>query len=135
MATEMAKPYSYDFRQKVIAAIEMDGRKKGEVSKIFNISRNTIDLWLKRKEQTGAAIAKSTKPLRGRDKITDWEKFKTFAKENSSKTQSQMADLWAGEISSRTISRALARIGFTRKKRLTDTANGMKVGVEYFWSN
>lgn len=135
MATEMAKPYSYDFRQKVIAAIEMDGRKKGEVSEIFNISRNTIDLWLKRKEQTGAAIAKSTKPLRGRDKITDWEKFKTFAKENSSKTQSQMADLWGGKISSRTISRALARIGFTRKKRLTDTANGMKVSVEYFWSN
>ena len=131
----MAKPYSYDFRQKVIAAIEMDGRKKGEVSEIFNISRNTIDLWLKRKEQTGAAIAKSTKPLRGRDKITDWEKFKTFAKENSSKTQSQMADLWGGKISSRTISRALARIGFTRKKRLTDTANGMKVSVEYFWSN
>lgn len=89
----MAKPYSYDFRQKVIAAIEKDGRKKGEVSQMFNISRNTIDLWLKRKEQTGAAIAKSTKPLHGRDKITDWEKFKSFAKENSSKTQSQMADL------------------------------------------
>lgn len=135
MATEMAKPYSNDFRQKVIAAIEMDGRKKGEVSEIFNISRNTIDLWLKRKEQTGAAIAKSTKPLRGRDKITDWEKFKTFAQENSSKTQSQMADLWEGKISTRTISRALARIGFTRKKRPTDTANGMKVSVEYFWSN
>lgn len=118
MATGMAKPYSYDFRQKVIAAIEMDGRRKGEVSEIFNISRNTIDLWLKRKEQTGAVLPKSTKPLRGRDKITDWEKFKTFAKENSSKTQSQMADLWEGEISSRTISRALARIGFTRKKDL-----------------
>lgn len=44
----MAKPYSYDFRQKVIDAIELDGRKKCEVSEIFNISRNTIDLWLKR---------------------------------------------------------------------------------------
>lgn len=48
----MAKPYSYDFRQKVIDAIELDGRKKCEVSEIFNISRNTIDLWL-RKAQTG----------------------------------------------------------------------------------
>jgi transposase len=49
----MPKPYSYDFRQKVIEAIELDGRKKCEVSEIFNISRNTINLWLKRKEQTG----------------------------------------------------------------------------------
>jgi transposase len=114
----MAKPYSNDFRQKVIAAIEMDGRKKVEVSEIFNISRNTIDLWLKRKEQTGTVLPKSTKPLNSRDKISDWEKFKIFAQENSSKTQSQMADLWEGEISSRTISRALAKIGFTRKKKL-----------------
>ena len=96
MATGMAKPYSNDFRQKVITAIERDGRKKGEVSKIFNISRNTINLWLKRKEQTGAVFPKSTKPLSGRDKITNWEKFKIFATENSSKTQSQMAELWEG---------------------------------------
>ncbi len=101
----MAKPYSYDFRQKVIAAIEMNGRKKGEVSEIFNIIRNTIDLWLKRKEQTGSILPKSTKPLSSGDKITDWEKFKTFAKENSSKTQSQMAELWEGKISSRTMAK------------------------------
>jgi transposase len=130
----MAKPYSNDFRKKVIAAIEMDGRKKGEVSEIFNISRNTIDLWLKRKEQTGTLLAKSTKPLKSRDKITDWDKFKEFVKENSSKTQSQMAELWEGEISSRTISRGLAKIGFTRKKRLMDTVKGMKPSVKYFWS-
>jgi len=41
----MPKAYSYDFRQKVIEAIELDGRKKCEVSEFFNISRNTIDLW------------------------------------------------------------------------------------------
>jgi transposase len=131
----MAKPYSNDFRQKVIAAIEMDGRKKGEVSEIFNISRNTIDLWLKRKEQTGTVLPKSTKPLNSRDKISDWEKFTTFVQENNSKTQSQMAELWEGDISSRTISRALAKIGFTRKKRVMDTANEMKASVKHFWSN
>jgi transposase len=41
----MPKPYSYDLRQKVIQAIEFDGLKKSEASQIFNISRNTIDLW------------------------------------------------------------------------------------------
>jgi transposase len=131
----MAKPYSYDFREKVIAAIEMDGRKKCEVSEIFGISRNTIDLWLKRKEETGDLAAKPIRPLKDRHKITDWDKFREFVVENSSKTQEQMAKLWAGDISSRTISRALARIGFTRKKRVMDTANGTKPIVKYFWSN
>jgi len=37
-----------------------------------------------------------------------------------------MAKLWDGEISSRTISRALKKIGFTRKKRLMATGNEMK---------
>jgi hypothetical protein len=31
MATEMAKPYSNDFRQKVITAIERDGRKSSQL--------------------------------------------------------------------------------------------------------
>jgi len=41
----MPKPYSYDLRQKVIQAIKLDGLKKSEASVLFNISRNTIDLW------------------------------------------------------------------------------------------
>jgi transposase len=40
----MAKAYSDDFRQKVLQALELDGFKKSEVSQLFNISRNTIDL-------------------------------------------------------------------------------------------
>jgi len=51
-------------------------------------------------------------------KITDWEKFREFAKTHGDKTQVEMASLWEGEISDRTISRALQKIGFTRKKRL-----------------
>jgi len=31
----------------VIQAIKLDGLKKSEASQLFNISRNTIDLWLK----------------------------------------------------------------------------------------
>ena len=49
----MAKPYDNDLRQKVIQAIEQDGLPKSEASKIFRISLNTIDLWFKRKAETG----------------------------------------------------------------------------------
>lgn len=49
----MANPYSYDLRRKVIQAIELDSMKKSEAAQVFGISRNTIDLWLKRRGETG----------------------------------------------------------------------------------
>lgn len=58
----MAKPYSYDFRQKVIEAIELNGLKKYEASKLFNISRNTINLWFQRRAVTGDVKAKQMEP-------------------------------------------------------------------------
>jgi orotate phosphoribosyltransferase-like protein len=47
-----AQPYSYDLRKKVIEAIGQDGMKKIEVSQLLNISRNTINLSLKRQAVT-----------------------------------------------------------------------------------
>jgi len=49
----MTKPYSNDFREKVMQAIELDDLKKSKVSQLFNISRNTINLWYQRKAETG----------------------------------------------------------------------------------
>jgi transposase len=122
----MPQPYSYDLRQKVIQAIKLDGLKISEASQLFNISRNTMSLWLSRQAQTGDFQAKPNQPPGNGHKITDWEKFREFAKAHGDKTQVEMAKLWEGEISDRTISRALKKIGFTRKKRPTATASGMK---------
>jgi transposase len=121
----MPKPYSYDFRQKVIQAIELDGLKKQEASELFNISRNTINLWLKRKAETGDVQALPNRPPGNNHKIKDSARFRAFALTHGDKTQVEMAQLWQGDISSRTISRALKKIGFTRKKRLTATSNRM----------
>lgn len=85
-----------------------------------------IDLWLKRKETTGDFCPKKYTPPGHSHKITDWEKFRAFVAENADLTQAQMAELWDADISARTISRALKKIGFTRKKKLMDTGNGMK---------
>lgn len=68
----MPKPYSYDLRKKVIEAIEQDGMKKSEVSQLFNISRNTIDLWLKRQAETGDYQALPNQPPGNNNKIADW---------------------------------------------------------------
>jgi transposase len=121
----MPKPYSLDLRQKVIDAIELNGMTKSEASIAFQISRNTIDLWIKRKASTGHLSPSSNAPVSRRGKINNWEAFRTFAQQHRDKTQAEMAELWPGEISQRTISRALQRIGWTRKKRRTATVNAM----------
>ncbi|MDJ0708368.1 MAG: IS630 family transposase [Leptolyngbyaceae cyanobacterium MO_188.B28] len=112
----MAKPYSYDLRRKVIDAIELDGMKRCEASEYFHISRNTINLWLHLKAETGDVHPKVREHTGHSHKITDWEKFRAFAQKHHDKTQKEMAELWEGDISDRTISRALKKIGFTRKK-------------------
>jgi transposase len=128
----MAKAYSYDLRQKVMQAIELDGLKKSEASELFNISRNTINLWFQRKAETGDVQVKPRPTSGSKHKITDWEKFQAFAKKHEDKTQAEMAQLWDGDISSRTISRALQKLGLTRKKRRTGIANGTKRNAQNF---
>lgn len=87
----MAKAYSYDLRQKVIQAIDLDGWKKSEAAEVFQISRNTIDLWLKRREETGDYQPRSNRPHQIQAKITDCQQFQEFAHQQGDKTQAEMA--------------------------------------------
>jgi transposase len=120
----MAKPYSNDFRQKVMQAIELDGLKKSEASQLFNISRNTINLWFQRQAATGDIKPKPRQVSQRNLKINDWEKFQAFVKTHGDKTQSEMAELWHEEISQPTISRALGKIKHTRKKNIRVFSKG-----------
>lgn len=68
------------------------------------------------KSQTGDFQAQPKHPPGHSHKITDWDQLREFASIHGGKTQEQMAQLWDGDISSRTISQALKKIGFTQKK-------------------
>jgi transposase len=120
----MTSSYSEDLRQKAIAAVER-GERKTNVSQMFNISRNTLDLWLKRKEELGHCRAITHYQQGCHHKITDWERFREFAKQYGDKTQSQMAKLWGDNVTQQNISDALHKIGYSRKKRLMGTKNAM----------
>ncbi len=120
----MPSPYSEDLRQKAIAAVER-GERKSDVSRMLHISRNTLDLWLKRKEQTGNCEAITHYQQGNRHKITDWQRFREFAKQHGGKTQGQMALLWGDNVSQQNISDALRKLNLSRKKRPTDTESGM----------
>lgn len=121
----MAKPYSYDLRSKVIEAVKK-GKKKIEVSRFFNISRNTLDLWLKQEKETGdykpkKPIVKGTRP-----KIEDLEQFGQFVTKNRGKTQKEMAQLWGNNVTQQNISYACQKLGITRKKKHMVIKNALK---------
>jgi transposase len=121
----MPSPYSDDLRQKVLDAID-SGYRKSHVSRLFNVSRNTIDLWLKRREATGSVSAIRAYRRGPQGKIADLEQFRAFATKHGHLTQKGMAAQWPELISDYAISKALRRIGFTRKKRAMAIKSGMK---------
>jgi transposase len=121
----MAAPYSDDLRQKVIAAIDR-GERKSHVCRLFKLSRNTLDTWLKRRRQTGSLSAKRDYQRGPTPKIADLEAFRHFAQQNGHLTQQAMAAQWRVPVSAVTLGKALKRIRFTRKKRPTATGSAMK---------
>ena len=125
----MAKPYSFSLRRKVIEAIELDGMKRSEASKTFRISRNTINLWFQRRAETGDFLALPRESPGHSHKSTDWQGFQAFVEQNPDQTLREMANLWPGAISQRTISRGLQKIGFTRKKKPRAIRNAMSKSV------
>jgi len=120
----MPAPYSYDLRTKAIEAVR-GGESKSAVCRMFNISRNTLDLWLKREAQTGDYQAITGFQRGNRHKITDWKRFATFVQQHGGKTQSEMAKLWGDNVTQQNISDALRKLGLSRKKRLMVTENEM----------
>lgn len=130
----MPAPYSYDLRTKAIAAVKR-GEGKTNVSRMFNISRNTLDLWLKREEQDGDYQAISSYQQGCRHKIIDWQRFREFIEQHGEKTQAQLAKLWGDHVSQQNISDALRKIGVSRKKKLTATESEMNLSTKSFKSD
>ena len=119
----MASPYSDDFREKAILAVER-GEKKSQICKMLSISRNTLNLWILAKKERGTIKAKRNYKRGPAPKIQDLEEFRQFAQTHGGQTQQDMALEWKEEISHTTIGKALKQIGFTRKK------NRLRVAME-----
>lgn len=130
----MAAPYSEDMRAKAIAAVKR-GERKTDVSKMFGISRNTLDLWLQREAETGTCRAIRNYQQGSRHKITDWERFRAFIEQHGGKTQAQLAALWGDGVTQQNISRALQKLGISRKKEHMATKNAMKPSVKLSGNN
>ncbi len=113
----MPAPYSYDLRKKAVNAYYR-GEKKIAICRLMKISRNTLDLWLKREQETGDFKAIANRPTRENRKIQDLEKFRQYLLHHQDKTQQQMADLWGENLTQQNVSDVMKKLGITRKKNL-----------------
>ena len=84
----MPAPYSYDLRQKALAAFKR-GEKKIKVCRLLKISRNTLDLWLKREEETGDVQPLLSFQRGQKPKVKDEQKFQEFVLKHNDKNQEQ----------------------------------------------
>lgn len=73
--------------------------RKTEASRVFQISRNTINLWFRKREQKGHYKAEVGYQKGYNPKITDVEKCEEFAQAHASLTQKEIAEKWTGKIS------------------------------------
>lgn len=120
----MGKAYSVDLRWRVLAALDA-GLSKMQAHKTFQISRSTIDDWLKLRAQTGSVQVPQRRRRRG---LGAHEGFAAFAQRHQHSTLEQMRQAWQQEtqqsLSTMSFSRALRQRGYTPKKRATATENG-----------
>jgi transposase len=86
----MTAAYSIDLRKKAVSAVDR-GEKKSHVCRTLNISRNTLDQWLKRREEKGS-LAPEEYQRGPKPKIDDLEAFKAFAETHGHLTQNWTLD-------------------------------------------
>lgn len=113
----MPAPYSYDLRKKAIDAVKR-GERKIDVCRLLKISRNTLDLWLKREKKTGDCKAIENYQKGKPQKIKEFSKFAEFAKNHQELTQTEIAELWEDSLTQQNVSYAYKKLGITRKKNI-----------------
>ena len=84
--------------------------------RIFAISRNTLDLWLKREQETGDFKAIAGYQKGKKLKINNLQHFHEFVLQHNNKTQQRIAQLWGENLTQQNVSDAMKKLGITRKK-------------------
>lgn len=123
------KSYSLDLRKRVVES-RLSGGSVSEVSATFQVSRDCVYRWVAHYQATGDVAPKKRGGYK-QPKIIDMEKFEAFATAHAYSTLAQMCAKWEGDVSEMCMSRALKRLGWTRKKSKRITANVTKKSVKH----
>ena len=113
------KAYSVDLRTKVLRAVDQ-GHARGEIVKLLGVSRATIKRYLKQRRETGSVAPKAI-PGRPPKKLGPLQaELAAQLQAHHDRGLEEQCRLWEqshGVKVSTTMSRAIKRIGWTRKKR------------------
>ncbi|ALA25687.1 hypothetical protein AVI51_06585 [Piscirickettsia salmonis] len=120
----MPSPYSYDLRIRALKMID-EGIPITQISKLLKISRDTLHRWKNRRDHTGDVKARFGYQTGYNHKISDMKEFQKFIDQNPGKNHQQLADLYLVEMSAKTMGVWIKKLGYTRKKRASDTKNVM----------
>ena len=118
----MGKALSVQLRERAVAAYRVGGRTQAEVALLFQIGEASLRRWLRRERETGdmAPIVDFRRgPARkmGAEHMACLEEILAT---NNDATNDELVELLAERtgltVSASSISRAIARLGWTRKK-------------------
>ena len=121
--------FSLDLRKRVMNALN-NNMHINTAAKVFQVSQRVIYKWKKLQDTTGKLDAKVGYQKGHSHKIIDLNEFKKFVIEHQDYTAVQMAIKWEEKVnikvSRTTILRALKKIEFTSKKKLSFTKKQIK---------
>jgi transposase len=118
----MPAAYSSDLRKRVLAACEAATQKRAEIAELFQISEPTLYNWLRQQREEGRTTPKphagGPAPQIGPE---EEECLREIVEQANDLTLEEYRERLRQrcylELSTSTISRALARLGLPRKKR------------------
>jgi transposase len=114
------KAYAVDLRAKVLRAVDQ-GSPRAEIVKLLGVSRATIKRYLKQRRETGT-VAPKTIPGRPPKKLGPLQaELVAQLQAHDDLRLEDHCQLWEQShgvtVSTATMSRAIKRVGWTRKKR------------------
>ncbi|MEG1709316.1 MAG: helix-turn-helix domain-containing protein [Acinetobacter sp.] len=111
--------YSLEIRKAAIQAYKKTDYKVA-VCKEFNISRVTLDAWIKLEEETGELQPKPSQKRGAPGHIKDWNKFQVFVKNIKFQNISDLVPLFEQEfgypVSYAVLVRAIHVLGLRRRR-------------------
>jgi len=112
------RAYSLDIRQRIVRAVQA-GHPKAEVAKVFEVDRRTINRYLR----LDAAGELSPNPIPGRPRAITADQQADLERQlplHPAETLAEHCQRWAARhevtVGVATMSRMIARLGWTRKK-------------------
>ena len=123
------KAYSQDLRQRVLRAID-SGESQIETAEAFAVSVPTIKRYLRQRRETGHVLPKAIPGRPARKGAVLQAHLRAQLEAHPDATREEHCCLFQAEhgieVSTASISRARASLGWTRKKRRLLPANKMK---------